>query len=136
MPPQIRAIIAVLTGIVLGYSIIFLFQVVSPFHPPEGIGLQNAIAYNEWVSQLPTSAYLYFLISYFISALAGGAITGYMVLRTPYQIGSLVTGFTLLILAIGSFLAFNHPVWMTYSACIGFLVFSWAGGYIVRRIFK
>lgn len=136
MPPQIRAILAVLTGIVLGYSIIFLFQVLAPYHPPEGVGLQNAVEYNNWVSQLPDTAYIYFLVSYFVSALIGGAVTGYMVLRTPYQIGSLLTGFILLILAIGSFLAFNHPVWMTYSACIGFLVFAWAGGYLVRKFFK
>jgi uncharacterized membrane protein YhdT len=136
MPPQIRAIIAVLSGVVLGYSIIYIFQVYGPYRPPEGIGLQNGYAYNNWVSTLSTSAYIYFLASYLIAAFLGGALSGYIVLGTRYQIASLLTGFLLLILAIGSFLAFNHPEWMSYSACIGFVVFGGLGGWVVRKIFK
>lgn len=136
MPPQIRAIIAVLSGVTLGYINIYAFQVLGPYHPPAGIGLQNARAYNNWVSQLPTEAYVYFLISFLFAALVGGALAGYIVLHTRYQIASLMTGFLLMILAIGSFLAFNHPEWLSYSACIGFLLFAWIGGFIVRKLFK
>jgi hypothetical protein len=136
MPPQIRAIIAVLSGVSLGYAIIYAFQILGPYHPPEGIGLQNGQAYNIWVSQLSTEAYIYFLVSFLIAALIGGALSGYLVLRTRYEVASLMTGFLLMILAIGSFLAFNHPEWLSYSACIGFLLFAWIGGYIVRKLVR
>lgn len=134
IPPQIRAIIAVLTGIIIGFAAMMAVQAFSPFQPPVGVSIDTGAAYNRWVSSLPVEGYAWFLFSYLISGLTGGAVAGFIARHTRYRIAPLVSGFVLLVLAIGNFLAFNHPEWVTYTACIGFMIAAWAGGWLGRRV--
>lgn len=133
MPTQIRGILAVLAGILTGVLVIAAVGRLSPYHAPEGVGPENLGAYNRWVSELPTQAYLYVLASYLSGAFAAGGVTGWIARPTRYYFAPLIAGFILLIVGIGQFLAFSHPEWLTYSACIGFMVFAWLGGRLVRR---
>lgn len=134
IPPQIRAILSVLTGIALGFSVMLLIQSLSPYQPPAGVSIETGAGFNRWVSSLPTDGYLSFLWSFLAGGFVGGAITGFIARKTRYVIAPLVTGFVLLILAIGGFLAFNHPEWLTYASCIGFMVSSALGGWLTRKI--
>ena len=127
------AIAGVLLGSTLGFLTILLLQGLSPINPPEGVSLQTGSAYNNWVSSLTTDAYLTILAIFLAGGLVAGIVAGLLVKGTPYKIASIMSGFILLILTIGKFLAFNHPEWLTYAACIGFMVISWLGGWITRR---
>jgi hypothetical protein len=134
LPPQIRAVAGVLIAVPLGFTTMMLIRGLLPYQPPAGIGAANGLQYNRWVESLPQEAYVYMLAAFLASAVVAGAVAGYFVLGTRYKVASVLSGFLLMILAIGNFLAFNHPEWLTYSACIGFLVFGWLGGALVRKI--
>ena len=134
LPPQLRAIIGVLLGVAVGFAVMMFIRSLLPYQPPAGVDIQQAKAYNNWVSSLPTQGYVYYLFTFLASAMVAGIISGYFVLDTRYKIAVPLSGFLLLVLAIGNFLAFNHPTWLTSASCIGFVVFAWLGGAIVRGV--
>ncbi len=134
IPPQIRAILGVLVGIAVGFLTMQTIQHFSPYQPPEGVSIESGSAFNEWVSSLSVEAYLYFMGSFFAAGLLGAFLTGWMTRGTRYTVAPLLTGFVLIILAIGVFLAFNHPEWLTYASCIGTMLFAAAGGWLGRRM--
>ncbi len=135
LPPQIRAIVGVLLGVPTGFVVMSIIRSLLPYQPPAGISAANGIQYNRWVESLPQEAYVYMLAAFLVAAMVAGAVSGYFVLGTRYKVASMFSGFLLLILAIGNFLAFNHPEWLTVASCIGFLVFGWLGGALVRKVF-
>ena len=136
VPPQLRAILGVFLGVAVGFVTMMFFRGLLAEQPPEGVTIQNIKAYNLWTASLSTQAYLYLLAAFCGGALVAGAVTGYLVLHTRYQIACILSGFLLLILTIGNFLAFNHPEWLTICACTGFVVFAWIGGWLVRLAFE
>lgn len=121
-------------GIAVGFMTMQAVQHFSPYQPPEGITIESGSAFNEWVGSLSVEAYLYFLGSFFAAGLTGSFVTGWMTRGTRYTVAPLLTGFVLIILAIGVFLAFNHPEWLTYASCIGTMLAAAAGGWLGRRM--
>ena len=136
MPTQLRAILGVILGVVVGFVTMMFLRGLLADQPPEGVTIQNTKAYNLWTASLSTKAYLYLLATFCSAATVGGAVTGFFVLNTRYKIACILSGFLLLILTIGNFLAFNHPEWLTICACIGFVAFAWIGGWFTRLAFE
>ncbi|MEY3243190.1 MAG: hypothetical protein RIR11_4629 [Bacteroidota bacterium] len=136
MPAQLRAIVGVFVGVAVGFAAMMFFRGLLAEQPPEGVTIQNIKAYNLWTASLSTQAYLYLLAAFCGAALIAGAVTGYFVLHTRYKIACILSGFLLLILTIGNFLAFNHPEWLTVGACTGFVAFAWIGGWFIRLAFE
>ncbi len=133
LPPQLRAITGVLLGVSSGFVTMSIIRSMLPYQPPAGVGASNGLVYNRWVESLPQEGYAYMLAAFLAAALVAGMVSGYFVLGTRYKVASVLSGFLLLILAIGNFLAFNHPEWLTFASCIGFLAFGWLGGFFARR---
>jgi hypothetical protein len=135
MPPQIRAILGTFISIAGGFAAMrFLFAYILPFQPPAGVGPESGSAYNNWAQALPTEAHYWILGIFLLAAFVGGLIAGAFMLSTRYtSVGPLLSGFILLILGIGQFLAYNHPAWLTYAVCIGMVVTAWLGGQLVVR---
>jgi hypothetical protein len=138
MPPQIRAIIGTLTGIVGGFATMRLsFAYLLPFQPPPGVGPESGSAYNNWVQALPSEAHYWVLGIFLLSAFVAGVIATAWIIGTRYtHVGPLLTGFVLLILGIGQFLAYNHPEWLTYAVCIGMVFSAWLGGQLLVRLIR
>jgi hypothetical protein len=131
MSNSLRAILAVLAGVFAGGIVIASIQSLSPYRPPEEITPQNAAAFIEWVRTLPTEAYVYVLVSYLVGAFVAGVTTGWIALPTGYKV-AWFAGLILLIFGIANFLAYPHPEWLSYTSCIGFVVFAALGGYVAR----
>lgn len=134
IPPQLRAIAGVLVGIAVGFFTMQTIQHLSPYQPPDGVSIDSGSAFNDWVISLSVDAYLYFLGSFFAAGLIGPFLTGWFTRATRYTVAPLLAGFVLIILAIGLFLAFNHPEWLTYASCIGTMLCAAAGGWLGRRM--
>jgi hypothetical protein len=136
MPPQIRAILGTFTSIAAGFAAMRLFfTYLLPFQPPPGVGPESGTAYNNWAQALPPEAHYWILGIFLMAAFVGGLIAGAFMLGTRYtNVGPLLTGFILLILGIGQFLAYNHPEWLTYAVCIGMVFTAWLGGQLVVRL--
>jgi hypothetical protein len=134
MSPQIRAILAIVAGVLAGGAVIAAIQSLSPYHPPEGVTPNNPTVFSEWTRSLPTAAYMYVLVSYLTGSFAGGFLTNLISRPTKYS-PALITGFGLTIFAVGNFLAFTHPEWLTYSSCIGLPVLAWIGGWLSNVVF-
>lgn len=133
MPPFIRAVLAVISGLVIGAAVILTIQSFSPYQPPMDVRPENSIEFSSWVKHLPTEAYLLVLLSYMVGAFVAGFVTKMIAPLEKLRI-DLLSGFILLVFAVGNFLAFPHPEWLTYTACIGFLVLAWLGGLLGKRL--
>lgn len=132
VPPALRAIGGVLAGVLVGGLVIAGVQALSPYKPPTGLQPYETQKFSEWTASLPTEAYLYVLASYLAGTFVGGWLTGFITRSTPFQVAWL-TGFILMVFAVGNFLAYTHPEWLTYSACIGMMLMAILGGWIARR---
>lgn len=132
VPPVLVAIGSVLAGVLIGGLVVAAVQALSPYKPPTDLSIYDTQKFSEWTASLPTAAYLYVLVSYLAGTLVGGFLTGYLNRRTPYKV-SWLTGFILIVFAVGNFLAYTHPAWLTYSSCIGMMVMAIVGGWLGGR---
>jgi hypothetical protein len=133
MPPELRAILSIFVGIIAGFFTVSGLETLSPWQPPAGVDPTSGIPYGRWVESLPTAAHQMYLGFFLISGLVGGFITQLIARGTRYYL-AWVTGFILIVLSVGKFMAYNHPEWLTYAICIGYMVAAWAGGRLVRWV--
>jgi hypothetical protein len=135
MNPQLRSILAVVTGIVAGSVVIFLIQLFSPYQPPEQLDLNDKSALAGWIRSLPMSALLIVLLSYFLGACTGGFFTNLIAGSTRFR-PALVTGFGLFVAGIANLIAIPHPLWFAVVSSLLYFIGAWLGGRVADRGIK
>jgi hypothetical protein len=129
----IRVIISVLVGVIVGFFTVPLLELSSPWQPPGGVGPSDGAVYAQWVAELPLAAYQMYLAFFMISGVVGGFVT-HLIARHEKDKLAWVTGFLLIVMAVGKFMAYNHPEWLTYAICIGYIAAAVLGGKVADAL--
>ena len=117
---MIRAILAVIAGVVSAIVVILIAEAIgalaapSPAPPPN---LTNAAAMREFLATLPWQSYAFILGAYVLGA-AAGAIVAVRVsvnpdARTPWVVGGIMLAIT-----IANLVALPHPAWFWVAAVL------------------
>lgn len=133
MHPTLRAIIAIVAGVIAGVSLMNGIQSFSPYQPPPGVSYTGGeTSYLLWVRNLTDSAWMIIIGSMLAGSLVGAFVTNKI--TPPANFPPLITGFTVLFFGIVQYMAFASPAWVTYVSCIGCIVFAWIGGRLAPLI--
>jgi hypothetical protein len=128
-----RVILSIFVGVLVGFYTVSFLELFSPWQPPEGVTMTDGTNYGIWVSELPASAHYFYLAIFLVSGLVGGFLTNAIARPAKDRLWWL-TGFLLIVFAVGRFMAYNHPEWLTYAICIGYIGAAWLGGAIADRL--
>ena len=129
-----RSILGFLAGAAVAMVVIAAVEGVSSLmHPmPEGLSMSDTEGMREFVSTLPTSAFVMVVLAWSLGALAGGWLAGKIAGRSS-GIHGLAVGLLLVLGAVVNLVMLPHPggVWaagIVLPAACGYL-----GGLLARR---
>lgn len=132
MNPKLKSILAVVAGMAAAFIVIILMEMLSPFKPSEGLDFKDPAVLATYMKQQPTTAFIYLLVTYFLAALVGGAITNWVARGTKYR-PALVTGFGLFVAGVANLIAIPHPLWFSIISSLLYFVGAWVGGKLARK---
>lgn len=128
-----RSILAVLAGIILGAVMVYVVQLAGHqiFPPPEGMDPSNPESIKQYMSQIPTLALVWILLSYALGSLAGGGVAA-AIAPKAHLTHALIVGGVQTCFGIANYLMITHPLWMMVVGTPIFLVFAFLGGKLAR----
>ena len=117
-----RNAIALLAAIVLGGLVVLLVQSISLalYPPPADLDWQDADQVNDFISGLPTGAFLIVLLSHLGGALVAGWTCG-LIVRRKWLGGAIALGVFFTLAGISNLLAIPHPTWFAIVDTVGYL---------------
>lgn len=130
--PRERAFAAIFAGVFAGFAVIFVMEMLAPWHPPQDLDMADRQQTARWIAGLPLSAFLFLALTYFLGAAVGGYVTNKIAAPTPYR-PALITGVGLFAAGVSNFWSIPHPLWFVVLASVLYFVGAWIGGRAVRR---
>jgi MFS family permease len=127
-----RAFAAVFAGIIVGFIVIMAVEMLTPYHPPADISVEDKAKLGEWIAGLPFAAFAILLMAYFLGAATGGFVTNKIASPTRYR-PALITGFGLFAAGIANVLSFPHPLWFVIASSLIYFIGAWIGGRAATR---
>lgn len=131
---MIRAIFAIISGLIVAIFIVWLVQTLSHylFPPPTGIDFTDPAQLRSYISSLPLPALLLVLFSYPLGVLAGGLVAVRIAGSRPLLFAALVGAFVLTGATL-NLLSIPHPAWFVISMVAAVLVSAWLASVLGRR---
>lgn len=133
MNPKLRALFAVLAGILAGGLVIMLVEMLSPHTPPVGMNINDPAKMSEWIATLPMSAFALLLLAYLLGSAVGGWVANQVAAKSHYR-PALLVGFGLFVAGVMNLIAIPHPMWFAVASSIIYFVGAWIGGRVVNRV--
>ena len=129
-----RSILAVLGGGVVCAILIFAVEAVgSRIYPlPTGVDPTDLEALKAAAAQLPTGAYLFVLLGWFIGPLAGSWLAARLAPGSPVLHGMILAGLVAGS-AILNLVVLPHPAWMWVAGPLVILGGGWLGARLAGR---
>src|SRR4051812_41278425 len=129
-----KRFLAVVCGVVTGVAIVACGDaVVSYLYPlPPGLKIDDKVAFQEYVSNIPAQLLALMLCFWLLSSLAGGLVAA-LINPAEWRRASTVTGSILLVAAILNMLGVPHPLWMWAVAVLLYLPAARLGGMLGGR---
>jgi hypothetical protein len=128
MPATLRAILAVVAGLVVGFAVVMAVEMISTmiFPLPEGVDPMDEAAMREIMADIPTGALVLVLFAWLLGTTAGVATAIRLHPGRERWPGFVVAG--LLAVATGAnLLMLPHPLWMAVAAPVALIVGLLAG---------
>jgi hypothetical protein len=131
----LRSILGILLGMVIGFIVIGVVQMINSFiHPmPPGTDLSNADSIRHAFAQLPFTAFIGLLVSYlfgvFFAAFAAGKVAG----RSEVLHGFIIS-LLFALMGISNFAMLPAPIWVVISTFIIFFVAGFMGSSFAAKI--
>lgn len=126
-----RAFAAIFAGLLAGFVVILLLEMVSPFQAPADINPEDPAQMGAWIQSLPATAFLFLLMVYALGAIAAGFVANKVAKPTPYR-PALLAGTGLLVAGLLNLLTFPHPMWFMVLSSLVYLAGAWLGGRLAR----
>lgn len=131
--PFIRMIISFLLGVIIAFCVILLAETLNAKLFPSKHLNPSFMEMQQEIDTLPAQAFLLVLLGYALSSFFGAYVAG-RVAPSAYKFWMAMSiGFFLLLGGIVNFIAFPHPVWLSVSASISFLLFAFLGGKLAKE---
>jgi hypothetical protein len=122
-----RAFVAIFVGLFAGFAVIFLLEMMIPWHPPQELNQEDRQQLGIWIAGLPLTAFLTLALIYFLGSAVGGYVTNKIAVPTRYR-PALLTGFGLFTAGAANFWSIPHPLWFMVLASLLYFAGAWIGG--------
>jgi preprotein translocase subunit Sec61beta len=132
MNPKLRALFAVLAGILAGGLVIALVEMMSPHTPPAGMNINDTARLAEWIATLPMSAFAILLLAYFLGSAVGGYVANRVAAPTHYR-PALIVGVGLFVAGVMNLISIPHPMWFAVSSSLIYFIGAWIGGRAAKQ---
>lgn len=113
--PIIKAIVAVVAGILVAALVVFLFEALGHmlYPPPPGLDVSKTEDQARMMEVIPLGAKIAVIIAWFFGALAGSLTAARIGGASRY---AWVVGAVMVALSLVTTMMFPHPVWMVVAA--------------------
>jgi MFS family permease len=131
---MVKSILAVLTGLVVGFITIYLVELVSQqvYPLPAEVNLQDPEAMGTYMANAPAASLVLVLLAYALGSFLGGMVAARLA-TTKKMVHAIVVGVLLLLAGIANFYLLPHPIWFVISAVIIYPLMSFFGGAMGSR---
>jgi MFS family permease len=131
--PRIKALLAVLGGVVAGFFVIIICEMLTNefFPTPKGLDFSDKSAVTAHLQSASNSMYLSILIGYIIASFTAGYLTNYLSRALKYK-PALLAGVALMVFGILNMLELWHPTWFWVASIVSYLLFSFLGGTLAK----
>ena len=131
---MVKRVLSVVVALVVAFAIIMAFEAADGalFKTPE-IDPRNPKTVSDMMASMPLAAFLWLLLGYSISALAGGVVATLLSGRANVQAALTVAG-ALTVGAIMNLISIpGHPVWFVVVNVLIFVPFAWVGFLLAKK---
>ncbi len=138
MSPQIKAMLAVLLGVLAGAVVIFISEMasMSMLHVDETMA-NDPERLNEFMHSASMGMFLTLLVGYALGSFVAGFVTNWRAKSMGIQYRpALIAGVALLVMGILNMLSLWHPVWFWVVSLPTYLVCAWLGGRLRANALK
>ena len=133
MHPLLRLTLAIIAGIVISFFVIVLFEGLNAKLYPSKILHPTIQEIILEMKGLPIQAFLIVLLGYILSSFMGGYLAARIAYDKHKLYAGLTVGFVLLLGGIVNFVSIPHPLWVSISACLSFILFAYLGSRMAIR---
>jgi len=123
---MLRKILGVIAGALLAFLLVMLLEAVINYAmAPAAIDPSDTEGMKEMMANMPASAFLAVLLTYFLATLAGGFVAAKIARErwAAWVVAGLILAATLANVAM-----LPHPLWFTLSAVVLIAAAGWLGG--------
>jgi MFS family permease len=132
--PRIKALLAVLGGIVSGFIVIVISEMLTSkfFTSPQGLNFDDKNAVTAHMQSASVSMFLSILLGYIIASFTAGYVTNFLSRNNKYK-PAMLAGVALMIFGILNMMELWHPTWFWVVSIPAYLVFAFLGGKMVNK---
>ncbi len=126
MNPNLKRVLAVFAGIVLGFFIVFAWEAIGYrlFPPPPGINLDQ-LTPEQMMQALPFGAKLWVVAGWGVATLAGSLLAARI---SGVATSGWIVGVFFLISTVANLFSLPHPAWMWIAGIALPMPIAWMGG--------
>ena len=128
------AIVAVIVGLFIGGTVNLGTGMLNVliFPMPDGVSWNDSEAINEWIKDLPQSAFILVLVAHVSQAFVGGFVAALIAKRNMMCV-AMAVGVLSLVAGIMNLLMIPAPSWLWVEMPL-YLVAAWVAGKLVMRM--
>jgi hypothetical protein len=132
--PRIKALLAVLGGIVTGFIVIIICEIFTSklFPSPKGLDFNNKDSVTAHMQSAPIAMYVSILIGYIIASFSAGYVTNFLSKNNKYK-PAMLTGVALMVFGILNMMELWHPSWFWVVSIVSYLIFAYLGGKMANQ---
>lgn len=128
MKDNLKLISASILGIILAFIVIKWSEtIVAKFYPLNTLN-PSVDDIIQQAQTMPVKGLLMVLIGYILSSFIGGYVASRLSPQGKKKVAAFSVGFFLLLSGIVLFISIPHPLWLSLSSCVVYLLFSYIGG--------
>jgi uncharacterized membrane protein YwzB len=134
--PRIKALLAVLCGIVSGFIVIVISEMLTSkfFTSLQGLNFEDKNAVTAHMQSASVSMFLSILLGYIIASFTAGYVTNFLSRNNKYK-PAMLAGVALMIFGILNMMELWHPNWFWVVSIPLYLVFAFLGGKMAIKKF-
>lgn len=124
-----RKIAAVLIGIVVAFSVVFVVELIPSrlYPPPSGLDFTQADVVANYMRSLPVAAFLWVLCGFILGAFIGGWVCARIARARPYLYAGVI-GTVVLAATIANLVMIPHPIWFSLTAIVLIIAATFLAG--------
>lgn len=128
-----KKVLAIITGVVAGFAIVFIGNAtknaLSPI--PAGLNISNRDVMREYILSVPMYVLIIVMIFWLGSSFLGGMLAARLN-RINWKSNALITGSILFAATLLNLIMAPHPAWIWITVTVGYIPAALLGGWLVK----